>query len=74
MENDAPETVEKSNPDFSTVSTALGNPATDAGFPHFHSHHGDGYGLPLKTKPSKIKGLVRFLRRAQFARELEEVL
>ena len=56
----------KSNPDFSTVPTALGNPATDAGFPHFPSHDGGGYRLPLKTKPAKIAGPVRFLRRAVF--------
>jgi hypothetical protein len=56
--------VKKSNPDFSTVPTALGNPATDAGFPHFPSHDGGGYRLPLKTKPAKIAGPVRFLRRA----------
>jgi hypothetical protein len=33
------ETVEKSKSksDFSTVSTALGNPAKAAGFPHSHS-------------------------------------
>jgi hypothetical protein len=60
--------VEKSNPDFSTVPTALGNPATDAGFPHFPSHDGGGYRLPLKTKPAKIAGPVRFLRRALKAR------
>jgi hypothetical protein len=58
--------VEKSNPDFSTVPTALGNPAKDAGFPHFPSHDGGGYRLPLKTKPAKIAGPVRFLRRAVF--------
>jgi hypothetical protein len=57
--------VEKSNPDFSTVPTALGNPAKDAGFPHFPSHDGGGYRLPLKTKPAKIAGPVRFLRRAE---------
>jgi hypothetical protein len=56
--------VEKSNPDFSTVPTALGNPAKDARFPHFPSHDGGGYRLPLKTKPAKIAGPVRFLRRA----------
>src|SRR6516164_9816149 len=61
------ETVEKSNPDFSPVSTALGNPATDAGFPHFHSHDGGGYPLPLKANPAKIAGPVRFLRRALFS-------
>ena len=43
--------MEKSNPDFSTVPTALGNPARGAGFPHFLSHDGGGDGLPLKTKP-----------------------
>ena len=59
------ETVEKSNPDFSTVSTVLGNPATDAGFPHFPSHDDGGYPLPLKANPAKIAGPVRFLRRAQ---------
>ena len=62
------ETVEKSNPDFSTVSTALGNPATDAGFPHFPSHDGGGYPLPLKANPAKIAGPVRILRRAQKCR------
>jgi hypothetical protein len=34
--------VEKSYPDFSTAPTALGNPATNAGFPHSHSHDDDG--------------------------------
>jgi len=63
----AVETVEKSNPDFSTVSTALGNPATDAGFPHFPSHDGGWYPLPLKANPAKIAGPVRFLRRAAFS-------
>jgi hypothetical protein len=36
----AVKTVEKSNPDFSTVPTALGNPAKDAGFPHSPSQDG----------------------------------
>lgn len=63
--------MKKSNPDFSTVPTALGNPARDAGFPHFLSHDGGGYGLPLKTKSPKIAGPVRFLRRAEF-RELAQ--
>ena len=59
------ETVEKSNPDFSTVPTALGNPAKDAGFPHFPSHDGGGPGLPIKIKPAKIVGLVGLLGRAK---------
>ena len=58
------ETVEKSNPDFSTVSAALGNPAPDTGFPYLPSQDGGGYRLPLKIKPAKIAGSVRFLRRA----------
>ena len=66
--------MEKSNPDFSTVPTALGNPAKDAGFPHFPSHNGGGYRLPLKTKPAKIAGPVRFLRRAHFTAFLEPVV
>ena len=41
--------MEKSYPDFSTALTALGNPATDAGFPHSHSHDDDG--LP-RTGPN----------------------
>jgi len=65
--------VEKSNPDFSTVPTALGNPATDAGFPHFPSHDGGVYRLPLKTKPAKIAGPVRFLRRALFLPVVREL-
>ena len=35
------------------VPTALGNPATDAGFPHSHSHDDDGLprtGPNIKTK------------------------
>jgi hypothetical protein len=39
----------KSKSDFSTVSTALGNPAKGAGFPHSHSDDG---GLAfIKTTP-----------------------
>ena len=60
------ETVEKSNPDFSTVSAALGNPAPDTGFPYLPSQDGGGYRLPLKIKPAKIAGSVRLLRRAEF--------
>ena len=43
------ETVEKSKSqnDFSTVPTALGNPAKYAGFPH--SHSADGYYLLPST-------------------------
>ncbi len=53
--NDAPwEPWKSPTPDFSTVPTALG-PATDAGFPHFPSHDGGGYRLPLKTKPPKAR-------------------
>jgi len=39
------ESVEKSKSknDFSTVPTALGNPAKDAGFPHFHRAGGEFY-------------------------------
>jgi hypothetical protein len=49
------ETVEKSksNSDFSTVSTALGNPAKSksAGFPHSHSAGGETYSPGAKHKP-----------------------
>jgi hypothetical protein len=31
------ESVENSPNEFSTLSTGLGNPAQNAGFPHFHS-------------------------------------
>jgi hypothetical protein len=38
------------------------------GIPTFPSHDGGGYRLLLKTKPAKIAGPVRFLRRAEYAR------
>jgi hypothetical protein len=34
------ESVENSKDEFPTLSTALGNPAKGAGFPHFHSDGG----------------------------------
>jgi len=34
------ESVENSKGEFPTLSTALGNPAKGAGFPHFHSDGG----------------------------------
>ena len=34
------ESVENSKGEFPTLSTALGNPAKSAGFPHFHSAYG----------------------------------
>jgi len=38
----AEESVENSKSEFPTHSSALGNPAKNAGFPHFHSHDGGG--------------------------------
>src|ERR1035437_9923555 len=35
--NGGPWKASKNKPRFSTLSTALGNPATPAGFPHSHS-------------------------------------
>ena len=49
------ETLEKSNSDFSKAPTALGNPAKDAGFPHFPSHDGGGHGLPQRSNPPKSR-------------------
>ncbi len=34
--------MENSNGEFSTLPSALGNPAKNAGFPHFHSDDGGG--------------------------------
>jgi hypothetical protein len=41
--------VENSKSEFPTLSSALGNPAKSAGFPHFHSDDG-GYAAPQPTR------------------------
>jgi hypothetical protein len=45
----AEESVENSKSEFPTLSSALGNPAKSAGFPHFHSDDG-GYLTPKNIK------------------------
>jgi hypothetical protein len=44
------ESVENSKTEFPTLPTALGNPAQDAGFPHFHSTAATASQLPMKGK------------------------
>jgi hypothetical protein len=46
------ESVENSKGEFPTLSTALGNPAKSAGFPHSHSDDGGGL-IHEKTKKNK---------------------
>jgi hypothetical protein len=42
----AEESVENSKSEFPPLSSALGNPAKNAEFPHFHSHDGGGTSTP----------------------------
>jgi hypothetical protein len=58
--NDAPWKAWKTQKaEFPTLSTALGNPAKDAGFPHFHSARGEDFILrndEEKDKTAQITG------------------
>jgi hypothetical protein len=49
------ESVENSKSEFPTLSTALGNPAKGAGFPHFHSD-GGGYLIYERSKKNHDLG------------------
>jgi hypothetical protein len=49
--------VENSESEFPTLPSALGNPAKNAGFPHFHSHDGGGGRTPNSTTMGNISKL-----------------
>jgi hypothetical protein len=53
------ESVETSTTEFPTLSSALGNPADNAGFPHFHSH--DGGWFATQSERKRQPGRVTFL-------------
>src|SRR5580658_2552012 len=61
--NDGPWKAWKTQERFPTLPTALGNPATAAGFPHSHSYGGGPYSYgKAKQKPYPIYNVPRWAK------------